>query len=280
MKKVFLLMSAVVMAMCLNAADEIIQVDGIYYQVNVENQTAILLQDQSDAKVYDLEEIVVPVSVEKDGIKCDVVALGKAAFRFCTAKSITFEAGSKVAEIGMQAFQRAHNIKELVLPDGIKLMPLTGIHTDQQQDVEPFALEKLVLPASLDSLAMMSVVAPNLKVLEFVGTVPPRCCHKYIAATDYYQVPWEINATHANFTSKECLVIVPDETLDAYKAAPGIGDYFTNIIEKKDVPSAIENINNTILQSGIYTATGIYVGEDITVLPKGLYIVNGKKVVR
>ena len=281
MKKIFTLVSAALMAFSLQAADlDTIQVDGIYYQLNLETQTATLIQAQNDAKKYEQESIVIPVSVSKENANFPVVALGRMAFRTSPAKSITFAEGSNVTEIGMQAFQRVINIKELVLPEGIKLIPVTGIHSDQDPATEPMALEKLVLPASVDSLAMMSIVASNLATIEFKGAVPPGCCHKYIAATDYYQVPWQINAVHKNLTSKECVIIVPKGALETYKAAPGIGDYFTTIQEKEDKPTAVENVNNNTFRSGVYTITGCYLGEDATNLPKGMYIINGQKVIR
>ena len=281
MKKIFTLVSAALMAFSLQAAElDTIQVDGIYYQLNLETQTATLIQAQNDAKTYTNESYVIPVSVSKEDANFPVVALGRMAFRTSPAKSITFAEGSNVTEIGMQAFQRVINIKELVLPEGIKLIPVTGIHSDQDPATEPMALEKLVLPASVDSLAMMSIVASNLAVIEFKGAVPPGCCHKYIDATDYYQVPWQINAVHKNLTSKECVIIVPKGALETYKAAPGIGDYFTTIQEKEDKPTAVENVNNNTFRSGVYTITGCYLGEDATNLPKGMYIINGQKVIR
>lgn len=255
-------------------------VDGLYYEMDNLARKATLIPAQNDAKKYEQESIVIPAFVSEGGREFPVVAVGKGAFRYSTTSSITFEEGSNVAEIGMQAFQRATNIKELVLPEGIKLIPVTGIHSDQDPATEPMALEKLVLPASVDSLAMMSIVASNLATIEFKGAVPPGCCHKYIAATDYYQVPWQINAVHKNLTSKECVIIVPKGALETYKAASGIGDYFTTIQEKEDKPTAVENVNNNTFRSGVYTITGCYLGEDATNLPKGMYIINGQKVIR
>lgn len=239
MKKIITFVFAVVMALSMQAAAiDTIQVDGINYQLN-DNNTATVIPAQSPATKYEIDTIVIPVNVAKDETNYPVVELAKQAFRNCTATSITFAKGSKVTELGMQAFQRAINLKELELPEGIKLIPVTAIHSDQDPAKEAMSLEKLVLPASVDSLAMMSIVASSLKSIEFKGVVPPGCCHKYIAASDYYQMPWIINNVHKHFTSQECMIIVPDGTLSIYQTAPGIGDYFTNIIEKKDVPTAL-----------------------------------------
>lgn len=284
MKKIFTFVSAAMLALGMQAtAGETIQIDGINYQLNDENHTAIVLPAQAPETRYDIENIVIPASVSKDEVEYKVVELAKAAFKQTTAKSITFAEGCEISAIGMQCFQRATNITELELPEGILLIPVTAIHSDQDPATDPMALKKLVLPASVDSLAMMSVVASNLATIEFKGAVPPGCCHKFISATNYYQVPWQINAAKNEIgllTKPECLIIVPDGSLEAYQAAPGIGDYFTTIIEKKDAPTAIENTNANTFKSGVYTITGSYLGEDATNLPKGMYIINGKKVIR
>ena len=46
--------------------------------------------------------------------------------------------------------------------------------------------------------------------------------------------------------------------------------------------TSVENImtNESILQTGIYTITGQYLGTDESNLPQGLYIINGKKVIK
>lgn len=283
MKKIFTCISAALLAISMQAAApkpvDTLQVDGLYFQLR-DNQTAVVIPDTSATTHYDIENIVIPVAVQKNEVSYPVVALARAAFRWCPAKSITFAEGSQVTELGMQCFQRDTNLTELVIPEGIKMIPLTCIHSDQDPAVEPMRLTKLVLPASLDTLPQMSIVAKSLQSIEFKGAVPPGCCHKYVSATDYYQIPWEINKTSKSFTPKECMIIVPDGALAAYQAAPGIGDYFTTIIEKKDAPTAIENVSTKTFKQGVYTITGHYMGEDATNLPAGMYIINGKKVIR
>ena len=261
-------------------AKETIEADGLWYELDNRALTATLVPAQNDSKKYEQEVIVIPATISANGREYPVVAVARAAFRQSTATSITFAEDSNVKEIGMQSFQRATNITELELPEGIKMIPVTGIHSDQDPATEPMSLKKLILPASVDTLAMMSVVASSLEEIEFKGSVPPGCCHKYIAATDYYQVPWEINAVHQNFTPKECLIIVPKGALEAYQSAPGIGDYFTTIQEKESTPTAVEAVENNLFKAGVYTITGSYLGEDATNLPAGMYIINGKKVIR
>ena len=47
------------------------------------------------------------------------------------------------------------------------------------------------------------------------------------------------------------------------------------------VLSAVENIEvNSVVKMGVYTITGQYLGTDESNLPQGLYIINGKKVIK
>jgi hypothetical protein len=119
---------------------------------------------------------------------------------------------------------------------------------------------------------------PQLTSLEFKGAIPPRIATKVTAT--WTQNPWQISTDNVCNTNKEAVVTVPKGSLEAYQNTEWIGDYFTTIKEKEDVPSAIEHVNGTTFKAGVYTITGFYLGEDATNLPTGMYIINGQKVIR
>ena len=226
MKKIFTFVSAVVLALSMQAAIiDTIQVDGLYYQLS-DDQTATLIRYSTSSK-YEIDNIVIPVSVSKDEVSYPVVALGQGALRNTTASTIVFAEGSQVRELGMQAFQGAVNVQELELPEGIKVIPTTCIHNASA--AAPMTLKKLVLPASVDSLCVMAFALPQLDTLVFKGTVPPSIATKVTAT--WTQNPWQISTTHANNTDTTAVVIVPFGTKEAYQYTPWIGDYFTTIQE-------------------------------------------------
>ena len=253
-----------------------IEVEGLFYELNNLALTATLIQAQNEDKKYVQDAIVIPVSVSKNGIDYPVVELGRRAFNNSTATSITFAEGSQVTIIGQQSFQAAVELFELELPEGVKIIPTSGIHNATPNN--PMKMKKLVFPASLDSLCVIAIALPQLDTLVFKGSVPPSIATKETAT--WTQNPWQISATHACNTNKEAIVIVPRGAGETYLNTAWIGDYFTTIQEAEDEPTAIENVNGTAFKSGVYTITGVYLGESATNLPRGMYIINGEKVIR
>lgn len=216
-----------------DALKDTVQVDGIYYEMNNETQTATLIRYNANSK-YEMDTIVIPVSVSNEGREYPVVALGQGALRNTTAKAVIFAEGSQVKELGMQAFQAAVNLQELELPEGIKLIPLTGIHNATASN--PMQIKKLVLPSTVDSLALFSICLPQLDTLVFKGTVPPSIATKETAT--WTQNPWQISTTNVCNTAKTAVVIVPEGAVEAYRKTAWIGDYFYAITDKKVATAA------------------------------------------
>lgn len=79
----------------------------------------------------------------------------------------------------------------------------------------------------------------------------------------------------------ECKLIVPKNSVDAYKKADGWKEFF--LIEGTTT-GIINNIYNKTENVDVYTIDGIKCLSkaninEINALPKGVYIVNGKKIV-
>ena len=52
------------------------------------------------------------------------------------------------------------------------------------------------------------------------------------------------------------------------------------VVEARKMPTAVETIETVKAQKGIYNMMGKYLGENFDVLPAGIYVVNGVKVVK
>lgn len=221
MKKIYLLLGAAILSMSMMAADlDTIPVNGVYYQLNAETQTAAVIRH--DAKfVYEQDSVIIPVSVSKDEKAYDVIAIEKAAFCKATCKYIAFAEGSKVATIGQQAFQGALEITELALPEGVKHLPLTAIHGVGSN--ANMKLHKVTLPASMDTLDVMSLQVANIDTIICNAVMPPHCALT-MGAKNTPCLPFTSNNSPVQ-TPKSTKVIVPAGSEKYYRAEQG-WDYF------------------------------------------------------
>ena len=213
MKK-FYLLAAALLSMSLSAATlDTIQVNDVYYQLNEDDLTATVIRSNSKF-VYSKDTIVIPVSVSNDGKVYDVTAIGKAAFNKATCSSIQFAEGSKVTNIGMQAFQNANNITELAIPEGVKIIPMTAIQMNQSTSTSK--LHKVTLPSTLDSLGVMSLQAASIDTIVCNAVMPPHCA---LISGKNPGLPFTNNSNiYVPFSAK---VIVPEDSKPYYRAEQG-----------------------------------------------------------
>lgn len=220
---------------------------GYYVLLDNAQRTATLLDADyaRPGKVYEQTELLVPVAVTLTGpsmggdpvaIDYVITALGTRAFYNApNATAVTFAADSRVSRIETEALAQMPNLSQ----------------------------DTLTLPASLDSLALSAVVLPGIKYIEFLGAVPPRCA---VATQGDAVNPWT-SATEVTMPSVQ--VLVPEGAWSAYKAAAGIGDYFTcfqgetptGVTEQEHAPvrayKVMQNGQLVIIHNGVvYDAQG------------------------
>ena len=270
MKKFYLFLGATLLSSSMMAATlDTIQVDGIYYQLNEETQTAAVIR--KDTKfVYEQESVVIPVSVNKGEKAYDVVAVEKSAFAKATCKSITFAEGSKVTTLATQAFQNATNLEEFVVPEGVKYLPMTCFHCPNNT----MKLHKITLPSTLDSLDAMSIVLMNLDTIICNATKAPRCNMK----PKQYGSPFFVNKNKA-FVPKSAKVIVPAGSEMLYRAEQGwnhfdclrdeavtdtlrVGDLYYTIKDNKatvvpNLANATDTMSSVVIPSTITAVNGV-----------------------
>ncbi len=83
-----------------------------------EENTAVVNSHKS--KTFTTTDITIPVSVEYEGEVYYVTALHSEAFRATNLTSITFEAGSRIEEIGNYCFYGSSKLTTVILPDNLK----------------------------------------------------------------------------------------------------------------------------------------------------------------
>lgn len=281
---------------CFNSGNtDTLRAGNLFYIVTyTENDTTAAVTVNLTDKIYQLETVVIPATISKTvcaipaeangkasitQFDIPVTALGRKAFmNDSITTSFTFATPSNVVEIASQAMQYMAGLTgTLELPEGLKHISISGIHSGLNGGQMP--VKKLILPSTLDSLDVISVILDELETLEFRGIVPPHCQTR--ETKTYTQMPWLINEPSKNQhpTPTDVEIIIPEGSFEAYKAQTGIGDYFDYFNE-----SAVDNIetenNNGSKYTGIYNIMGTYLGTDDSNLPTGMYIINGKKVIR
>ncbi len=224
-----------------------------------------------------ISEIVIPESVETIGAsafygsrRLDRLVLPSS---LRTLETWSFE-GNKVREIVWPACLEAMETRsidafrgiDLVLPEGLKTM---GEHV--MEDVAN--VFRIVLPLSLYKVgANVFFKVPNLKVMYAKNPEPP------ILPANVVQ--GEYTGWFSDIPS-DALLYVPVGSAAAYRESPMFGR-FAAIVETDVFPSSVEELEAlpSSVSSGIYTLGGQYVGTDLNALGSGVYVVNGRKVVK
>ena len=246
----------------------------LYCRYNSCTMTADIVQRNVATKpYYDRGDILIPRTFSipnavigengssNSSLTYTVVAIDEGAFINCTASSFAFTLPSNIQVIRRQALSEMNNMTgELALPEGLTLIEEKGIYT---------GFTSLVIPSTVDSLSISAILLEKVERIEFLGSVPPRC------AVDGDLTPWN---TEDVFTPKDVTIVVPDGSFTAYQDQKGIGDYFTCF--KKDTPSALNEASERVSRPGIYSLTGVYLGTNVDELPRGMYIIDGHKVVK
>ncbi len=274
---------------CFAAAEtDTLRAGDLYYAIKADS--ASIIADLTDNMYGTLTSVEIPATIARttctitDGKSAitrtdlPVVALGRKAFyNNKTIASVTFAASSHIEEIAVQAMQNMEGMTgTLELPEGLKHIATSGIHSGLKGGQMP--VKKLILPATLDSIDVISVILNELETLEFRGAKAPKCQVRVTATQT--QIPWIIGATNEYPTPKDVEIILPEGAYDAYKAQAGIGDYFDYFTTPSTSVDEVADATTPSVQRGIYNVMGMYLGTDASSLPTGLYIINGKKVIR
>ena len=158
-----------------------------------------------------LQSIAIPATVE---------VIGESAFENCRLLSeVNFAEGGALTEIGNWAFYNCHELKNVVIPEGVTNVGYAAFYGCTY-------LKELTLPASMQS------VADNGFAL----------CEKLAKMNVNAVVPPIVEARTFENVDRMIPVVVPTESVSAYKAAPVWQEF--NIQGKDPVMSDVENIGS------------------------------------
>ena len=156
-------------------------------------------------------------------------------------------------------WSRNSNIKQVIIGDGVTTI-------GEEAFSFCYSLESITIPNSVTTIGYYAFSGcKNVKQITVEAVTPPECSTN----------------TFDGVNTKECKLIVPKNSVDAYKKADGWKEFF--LIEGITT-GIINNIYNKIENVDVYTIDGVKClskanVNEINALPKGVYIINGKKII-
>ena len=187
-----------------------------------------------------------------------VTTIGQTAFSGCSSlTSVTIP--NSVTTIGQSAFSGCSSLTSVIIPNSVTTI-----------GIEAFSgctnLQKVYIGNSVKTIGEFAFNnCTSVTQISSEAVVPPTC----------------VFDVFAKINKSKCKLIVPKNSLDAYKQAPQWRDFL--LIEESTT-----GITNTVYNKAglvdVYTIDGAKrlskaSTDEINALPKGVYIVNGKKII-
>ena len=274
MKKIFLLLFVLASSLCMNAQNikyvELTQ-DGVFTPSPVSDEwrdvDSIVVTGTLGNKNYyqlrDLAEYFDLTGLNLENCKLVDDCIGTMAFKPRVPAVCVLGIGEDTWNYGYESIKTEEryyrvNLKHVTLPYGLKKICYGAFYYNN--------LETLDLPESVESIEYMA----------FAG------CRYLKSFILHASSPSEITLGEKVFEdiSEDVVLYVPQGAKSAFEADETWGTAFKTIKEYD-----VAGIHNAVMTSDagadrIFTLDGRYVGTDINALAKGMYIVNGKKILK
>ena len=276
-----------------------VEIDGIYYDL-VEKAQEAKVTEAPDGYTGD---IVIPATVEYNGVEYNVVAIDNHAFSSVTSEgptSVTLSEG--LTSIGVGAFNYCKNLQSITIPNSVNeilgaafrrcesMNSVTignGIKEIEQYLFKgcaslttltiPDNVEKIQIGAFEECSKLQSLILGS--GITFIGFNILKDCTELNDVYCYAENVPEADVEAFNDSYIEyCTLHVPQSSLEAYKAADPWKN-FKEIVPLEDSDPKTTDIKSIKTQSvtdGIYDLNGRSVRQP----QKGVYIINGKKVIK
>lgn len=215
-------------------------------------------------------------------------SLGLAVFVGCSSlKTIKFPESVRV--IGFGGFTGCTNLESIdVAPNNATYSSLDGILIENGNRLMAYPNKKGLTYEVPDDLYVIESFACCWTDLQevilprfvYMGNYSFAYCHDLVSVTALQKNPFEIpDNCFSEETYEKTTLFVPEGSVEKYRATEGWKN-FVHIVERGD--TGISNLTTDSKPFDIYDVNGHKVRTAATSLdglPKGLYIVNGKKVI-
>ena len=186
--------------------------------------------------------------------------------------------GNKVTYLPQYLFEDCTGITQLSLPSSItEISPYVFLRCKSLKTIElPENLTKICNGVFYECESLIKIVIPASVTV--IGGEAFRKCHNLTSVTSLNPTPPTISSdTFDEETEKNATLYVPIGSKNLYTISPHWENFF-NIVET-DLSSinGVQIDNNNTIQS-VYSVNGWKLNvSDTSVLPKGVYVINGKK---
>lgn len=234
-------------------------------------QSVTSIRDYAFCGCSGLKTIDIPISV---------VSIGDYAFSGCN-KIVSIDLPSKITEIAEGSFQGCNGLCSIDIPSNVT-------------KIKDYAFQSCVnlisatIPNSVTSIGNMAFEYTALADATFPSSLTSLGYHVYsnnpnLQFVHSYTIePFDIEDRNvfSNVNIEGCVLYVPDGCYSKYSEA-NVWKDFLQIWEMEG--SAVETIALKIKNFDVYTINGYKIRSKVNSiedLPKGLYIINGKKIVK
>ena len=120
-----------------------VEIDGIYYNLNQEEKSAEVVGGGSEYSGIYSGDIVIPSSINYEGISYSVTSIGVSAFQYCSVKSVTIP--NSVTKICDQAFYNSESIETINMSENVQSIGYAAFCGLEK-------LKELKIPRSVNSI--------------------------------------------------------------------------------------------------------------------------------
>ncbi|WP_455071623.1 leucine-rich repeat domain-containing protein [Prevotella melaninogenica] len=302
MKQIYILLIALLMGLSANAGKS--GFCGPHLKWHLTDYGVLTITGKGIMKDYTSWSPWIYDSVKRVIIADGVTTIGDNAFNGCSSlTSVTIP--NSVTTIGWRAFNGCSSLTSVTIPNSVTTIGngafrncsrLTSVNIPNSVTTirafafaECSALTSVTIPNSVTTIGSETFSeCTNLQKVyigdsvKAIGEYAFNNCTSITQISSEAVVPPTCESNALNSINKsKCKLIVPKNSLDAYKQAPQWKDFLL-------IEGSTTGITNTVYNNSgladVYTIDGTKrlskaSTDEINALPKGVYIVNGKKII-